>query len=67
MKYFACLTRFWRESENTPWRVTLEDPHTNAKQNFSSPEQYWGYLQTILAGSEIDQTNNEETDILNPL
>ncbi|MFO7680399.1 MAG: hypothetical protein R6X34_10135 [Chloroflexota bacterium] len=62
MNYFACLVRFWREEENTPWRVTLENPHTTDKQNFASPEQYWQYMQTILSGPELNHTSNERID-----
>lgn len=62
MNYFAGLVRFWREDEHTPWRVTLENPHTNQKQNFASPEAYWQFVQNILAGSETDHTNFERVD-----
>ena len=62
VNYFACLVRFWRESETMSWRVTLENPHTNDTQHFATPEQYWQHIQTILTGSELDHTNQERID-----
>jgi hypothetical protein len=55
--YFACLVRFWRDQEAHSWRVTIEDPHTKDKQSFANPNDFWCYLSTILASSDIDHIN----------
>ncbi len=52
--YFACLVRFWRENDTAVWRVTVEDPHTNVKENFADPDAFWRHLQTILASPAMD-------------
>ena len=57
--YFACLVRFWRENDAAIWRVSIEDPHTNAKENFADPDEFWRYLQTILSSPAMDPIHIE--------
>ena len=60
--YFACLVRFWRESESSSWRVTVEDPHTNQKKSFANPDEYWRFLQTFLVHPETDHTDQKRVN-----
>ena len=60
--YFACLVRFWRESEQGGWRVTVEDPHTRDKKNFANADDYLRYLEAILNLSTNKQSNHERVN-----
>lgn len=42
--YHAYLIRFWRDGENKPWRVTLEDPHSGLKYGFANLEKLFNFL-----------------------
>ena len=57
--YFACLVRFWRENDTAVWRVIVEDPHTNAKENFANPDAFWRHLQTVLSSPATDANHSE--------
>lgn len=46
--YLAYMLRFWREEANAPWRAAIQDPHTDEKHNFATPEQLWLFLQEKL-------------------
>lgn len=50
-KYMAFLLRLWRENETTPWRATLENPHTGVRQGFSDPKSLFTFLQNLISGS----------------
>ena len=56
--YHAFLLRLWREDGRSPWRVTLENPHTGEKQTFATPEQFWDYLQGQLHQPEKGQKHD---------
>ncbi|MBK6327851.1 MAG: hypothetical protein IPF56_18225 [Chloroflexi bacterium] len=49
--YLAYLLRFWREDETSPWRVTVENPHTGERRSFSAPDHLWSFLQDQLVNS----------------
>jgi len=53
--YLAYLLRFWREDETSPWRATVENPHTGEKRSFAAPDHLWAFLQTQL----VDPTAQE--------
>ena len=42
--YHAYLIRFWRDDQQKPWRVTLEDPHTGLKYGFATLEKMFRFL-----------------------
>ncbi|GAB4581706.1 MAG: hypothetical protein Fur0022_44560 [Anaerolineales bacterium] len=46
--YHSFLLRIWRDDEQTPWRVQLEDPHTGERRGFTSIEQMVTYLDKHL-------------------
>jgi len=50
--YLAYLLRLWRDSEHTPWRAQLEDPHTGETIGFSSLAELFAFL--------TKQTNNNK-------
>lgn len=43
--YFACLLRIWREGEDSPWRASLQDPHTGELTHFASPQQAFVFIE----------------------
>ncbi len=42
--YFAFMLRLWRESDERPWRATLQNPHTGEQLNFATFEQLVNFL-----------------------
>lgn len=52
--YRAYLMRLWRDDETTPWRVTLENPHTGERHHFSSLADLFAFLTTLGAPHAID-------------
>lgn len=42
--YYSYLLRFWRDDEHSPWRATLEDPHTGQSFGFASMEHLYRFL-----------------------
>ena len=43
--YLAYLVRLRRDGLSAPWRVTLEDPHTDERQSFATLEQFVLFLE----------------------
>ena len=60
--YHAFLLRVWREDGRAPWRAALENPHTGEKHTFTSPEQFWAYLQAQLDLPEATTPQRAEDD-----
>ena len=60
--YLAYLLRLWRDDESTPWRASLENPHTGERKIFSSLKKLVEYLQE-QTGLE-DLKDEEEADFL---
>jgi len=50
--YRAYLLRFWREGAESPWRASLENPHTGEQRGFANLEQLFAYLQEQTASAE---------------
>jgi len=46
--YHAFLLRLWRENGRSPWRASLDNPHTGEKETFSSIEQLWAHVQAQI-------------------
>lgn len=55
--YHAYLLRLWRDETVTPWRATLEDPHTGEVIGFSTLQQLYIFLdeQTEMESSKNNQ------------
>jgi hypothetical protein len=43
--YHAYLLRLWRDGEDSPWRATLQDPHTDHTYGFSTMQQLYQFLK----------------------
>jgi poly(3-hydroxybutyrate) depolymerase len=43
--YHAYLLRVWRDDEVSPWRATLQDPHTGHTYGFSTMQQLYHFLE----------------------
>lgn len=43
-RYLAYLLRLRRDTPSTPWRVTLENPHTGERLGFATLPQFIAYL-----------------------
>jgi hypothetical protein len=44
--YHAYLIRLWQEDAHSPWRATLEDPHTGERKGFADLDSLITYLKT---------------------
>jgi hypothetical protein len=56
----AFLLRLWRENETTPWRATLENPHTGVRQGFADTKSLFAFIQNLISGSiQIRRDINE--------
>lgn len=44
-KYQAFLLRLWQEGDQTPWRATVQNPHTGEYRSFSSLAALVTYLE----------------------
>jgi hypothetical protein len=49
--YYAYMLRLWREDAGSPWRATVQNPHTNEQKGFASVEE----LLDFLTGLTQDQ------------
>jgi hypothetical protein len=63
-EYQAYLLRIWRDHNpskaDSPWRFSLEDPHTGARRGFQSLELLMIFLRAqIKAPFSRDQTNKD--------
>jgi hypothetical protein len=43
--YLAYLIRLRRDSESSPWRVTVENPHTGERRGFARLRQFVDFLE----------------------
>lgn len=43
-RYHSYLLRMWREDEQMPWRIQLEDPHTREMIGFQNMEKLIKFL-----------------------
>ena len=51
-KYLAFLLRLRRDSELTPWRATIENPHTGERRGFAGLAQLILFLER-LTGEQV--------------
>lgn len=56
----AFLLRFWRENEATPWRATLENPHTGIRKGFANPNALFAFLQSLISESILQRRETSE-------
>ncbi len=51
-EYQAYLLRIWRDhkrpDDTSPWRFSLEDPHTGARRGFQNLEMLTAFLRTQI-------------------
>ena len=45
LTYLAYLLRLRRDSETSPWRVTVENPHTGERWGFPSLRRFVAFLE----------------------
>ena len=57
--YFSYLLRLWRTGADTPWKASLEDPHTGERQGFGSLEALFAFLNSLL--ESVSDTEREIT------
>ena len=48
--YRAFLLRLWRERESSPWRATVESPHTGERHGFANLELLFAFLEEQTGG-----------------
>jgi hypothetical protein len=67
--YCVYLLRLWQEGadfpdEPAPWRIVLEDPHSDERHSFPSLAALMVYLETEMAeGAQATvQEKNDETE-----
>jgi hypothetical protein len=56
--YHAYLLRLWRENDNAPWRVTLQDSRTGEKIGFTDLKKFSDYLEDKTEGRLLDFGSN---------
>jgi len=42
--YQAYMLRLWQESDDLPWRVSLQNPHTGEQKNFATLAHLYAFL-----------------------
>lgn len=52
--YYAYLLRLWRENDDSPWRVSLQDSRTGEKIGFAELGQLKTFLEDKTQGRLID-------------
>lgn len=45
LTYLAYLLRLRRDSESSPWRVTVENPHTGERWGFATLRRFVAFLE----------------------
>lgn len=61
--YHAYLLRLWREDDATPWRASLENPHTGERIHFANDKQLYAFLhEQMVAHSGPIGHENVDTD-----
>jgi hypothetical protein len=58
--YLAYLIRLRRDSESTPWRVTVENPHTGERWGFATLRQFVEFLEK-QTGERLRDVHSEGT------
>ncbi|MBI3172670.1 MAG: hypothetical protein HYZ25_03055 [Chloroflexi bacterium] len=44
-EYHVYLLRLWRDDESTPWRIQVQDPHTDETLVFTDLENLFAFLR----------------------
>ncbi len=57
--YLAYLIRLRRDSESTPWRVTVENPHTDERWGFANLDRFVEFLEE-QTGEIVNQTESQQ-------
>ena len=52
--YYAYLFRLWREHDDAPWRLTLQDSRTGEKLGFADLSELTSFLEDKMAGRLFD-------------
>ncbi len=47
-EYRAYLLRIWRDNEQSSWRASLEDPHSEHLMRFSTMQQLFQFLEKTM-------------------
>lgn len=49
--YLAFLIRLWKDRAGSPWRASIENPHTGERASFAELPLLFEYLQDRTSGS----------------
>ena len=54
-RYYSYLLRIWREDEQMPWRIQIENPHTHEVIGFQNIEKLVNFLneQALRTGGDV--------------
>ena len=48
--YQAYMLRLWQESDELPWRASLQNPHTGEQKNFATLAHLYAFLEEQTKG-----------------
>lgn len=48
--YQAYMLRIWQESDDLPWRASLQNPHTGEQKNFATLAHLYAFLERQTKG-----------------
>ena len=48
--YQAYMLRLWQESDDLPWRASLQNPHTGEQKNFATLVHLYAFLDEQTKG-----------------
>lgn len=51
-EYHSYLLRLWRSEPASSWRVSVESTRTGQRRQFTSVEELFEYILSIMAASE---------------
>ena len=65
--YRAYLLRIWAEpglpvDQPLVWRYSLQDPHTGGRRGFATLEALIAFVQSTLAGAQIEVASGASED-----
>ncbi len=59
-RYHSYLLRIWREDEQTPWRIQVENPHTHEVIGFQSLPKLKAFLDEQFLNKRGDDTDTDQ-------
>ncbi|MCG3210709.1 MAG: hypothetical protein FOGNACKC_04340 [Anaerolineae bacterium] len=62
VNYRAYLLRLRRDSRTTPWRVTIENPHTGERLGFADLREFVAFLEAETEVSLLPERGETEAE-----